>query len=336
MNESASIKNSTAVVTGANGFIGSHLVDHLVGLGCRVNALVRKTSDLKWLRPSPQVRLHTADLTQPSSLNDCLREAEYVFHCAGLTRAKTRGEFFKVNADACEPFYKACADHGKRIKAVVHLSSLAAVGPGTYEKPIDETSPCRPLTHYGKSKLAGEEIARSYSSSLPIIIIRPPVVYGPREKNFFDYLKTVGKGWDVRIGKARKELSLIYCLDLARAMAESALRPDREDNIYFVTDGDIHSWEDVAGTVAKILNVRPRTIIIPEKFLFFTACLMEGLAWLSPKPALIDRQRTLDICQSSWTASPKKFFNDYNFKPQYDLQRGLSETLAWSREQGWL
>ena len=336
MNELAPLENSNAVVTGANGFIGSHLVDVLSEHGCRVHALVRKTSNLRFLQKSSKVLLHTIDLTRPDSLAPSLEQADFVFHCAGLTKAKTREEYFKINADACLPFYESCASMGKKIKAVVHLSSLASVGPKGDQGVINETSPCRPLTFYGKSKLAGEEAALKFSSSLPMIVLRPPVVYGPRESNFFTYLRAVQKGWNIKIGTVHRELSLIHAWDLVRAMVKAALHLPPKENVFFVTDGNTYSWDDVVDTLIKILGVQARTIVIPEKVLGTIASLSEFLAWFGISPALFDRQRVIDVRQSSWTASSQKFFDTFGFRPLFGLERGLRDTLDWYKKNNWL
>ncbi|MFQ5671589.1 MAG: NAD-dependent epimerase/dehydratase family protein [Nitrospinales bacterium] len=335
MNEPAKIDPATVLVTGASGFIGSHLVDYLLSLGCTVHCLVRKTSDLRWL-DSSRVHLHTADLTRLERLGDGLEDAEYLFHCAGLTQARTRQEYFRINADLCSPFYSNCVARGKRLKAVVHLSSLAAVGPAEPDRPVNEETPCRPLTFYGQSKLAGEEIARQFSSSLPIVILRPPVVYGPRENNFFVYLRTVSRGWNIKIGRTRRDLSLIYVADLVRAMVMAAAAPRQEENIFFVTDGNTYSWEDVAQAAMRALGVKARSLRVPEGALMPLALLCETLARFGTKPALLDRQRLIDICQSSWTASCEKFMDQYEFQPRYDLNAGLAKTLDWYKNHRWL
>lgn len=334
MSAPATIDNSTVLVTGATGFIGSHLVDYLLSRGCTVHCPVRKTSGLQWLDPS-RVRLHTADLTQPGGLGDCFEHTEYVFHLAGVTKAKSEEEYYRINADACASLYKSCAADGKRLKAVVHISSLSAVGPGTPERPVDENTPCKPLTFYGKSKLAGEKIAEQFSSSLPIVILRPPVVYGPRERDFFTYLKMVHGGWNLKIGWTRRSLSLIYVRDLVRAMVQAAICPAREDKFFFITDGAIYSWEDVAQTAMRILDVHTRSFTIPEMALTSIALFSEALACFSSKPPLLDRQKLIEIRQSAWTASSEKFFNQYEFQPQYDLNKGLAETLDWYKKHHW-
>ena len=140
MNGISSLENTTAVVTGSTGFIGSHLVDYLVEHGCTVHALVRETSDQKWLNKSDQVKIHVVDLLQNSPI-DCLQEADYLFHCAGLTKAKTRDDYFSGNVNTCEVLYEKCVGTGSNLKAIVHLSSLAAAGPSVQGEPAQEKKP---------------------------------------------------------------------------------------------------------------------------------------------------------------------------------------------------
>ena len=331
MTDLSHLKGATALVTGANGFIGSHLVDQLLAAGCTVHGLVRESSNLKWLDAS-QVHLQKVDLARPDFIVPAMEELDYVFHCAGLTKAKSRSGYFQVNATACSNLYEQCKKRGGRIKGIVHLSSLAATGPSPQGNLVDETTPCRPVTFYGQSKLAGEEIA--LSQSLPVTVIRPPVVYGPREENFFTFIKLIQKGWGLQIGKAGKELSLIYVADLVQAMLQ-ACHPSRQAS-YFVTDGRVHAWDQVAKECARIMNVRIRTLKVPEGALTPVALFFELLARFSSKPALFDRQRMIDIRQSSWSASPAKFFKEFDFEPQYELSRGLTETINWYQQEKWL
>ena len=145
MNGISPLENTTVVVTGATGFIGSHLVDRLVEYGCTVHALVRETSDRKWLNKSAQVKVHIVDLLQTSPI-DCLQEADYLFHCAGLTKAKTRDDYFCGNVYPCEILYERCVAIGTNLKAIIHLSSLAAAGPSVQGEPAQEKNSCKPVT----------------------------------------------------------------------------------------------------------------------------------------------------------------------------------------------
>ncbi|MBC8286443.1 MAG: SDR family NAD(P)-dependent oxidoreductase [Nitrospinae bacterium] len=335
MNDLLHLKGATALVTGANGFIGSHLVDQLLASGCTVHGLVRESSDLKWLDAS-KVHLHRADLARADFIVPAMGELDYIFHCAGLTKAKSRSDYFQVNATACSNLYEQCQKHGGQIKGIVHLSSLAATGPSPQGGLVDEITPCRPVTFYGQSKLAGEEIAIQYSQSLPLAVIRPPVVYGPREENFFTFIKLIQKGWGLQIGRAGKELSLIYVSDLVDAMLTASDPSKQKGHSYFVTDGRVYVWEQVAKECARILNVKVKTLRVPEAALVPVALFFEAWSSFSSKPALFDRQRMIDIRQSSWSASPENFFKMFDFEPQYELSRGLTQTIKWYQKEKWL
>jgi nucleoside-diphosphate-sugar epimerase len=336
MQQHSTIDHATVFVTGASGFIGSHLVDALLARQCTVHCLVRRTSDLRWLDRA-KVHIHYGNLEGNFSLKKCLQETDYVFHCAGLTIAKTRQEFFRVNAHACKSLYEQCVQYGKHLKRIVHISSLASVGPARPDQPVDENTPTRPVTYYGKSKLAGEEIALTFASTLPLVILRPPVVYGPREVNFFAFIDAIAKGWNLKIGPEDRVLSFIYVADLIEAMLRAATRPvpgkDTEKNVYFITDGNCYHWKDMVEIAAKILNVRPRSICIPDGLLAFAALMLEFLSIYQKKAPLLDSQRVIDIRQSTWTASSNKFFDRFEFQPQYDLKSGLEETVSWHKEQ---
>ena len=335
MSEILSLKNAAVVVTGATGFIGSHLIDYLVGQGCTIHALVRETSDQRWLNKSGQVKIHVVDLAQSSSIS-CLEKTDYLFHCAGLTNAKTRDDYFCGNVYSCEVLYERCVAIGGNLKAIVHLSSLAAAGPSEDGKQVDETTPLNPITFYGKSKKSGEEIALKYSLSLPIKVIRPPVVYGPREENLYTFFKLVKKGWGLQIGKTPKLLSLIYITDLVQSMMEVCGPCTSQKKIYFVTDGKSYSWEDIAKSAAEKMNTSIKILKVNESVLVPIAIIFEILAMFSSKPALFDRQRMIDIKQSCWTASPKNFFRDFDFKPKFELAAGLACTLDWYLQKKWL
>jgi len=253
-----------------------------------------------------------------------------------LTKAKTRNDYFDGNVKSCEILYKRCLEFGNNLKAIIHLSSLAAAGPSIEGEPAQEKNGCNPVTYYGESKFAGEKIALKFASSLPIVIIRPPVVYGPRETNFFVYLKTLSKGWNIKVGTNRRELSLIYVADIVRAMVQAAVCYPQSSRLYYVTDGESYTWKDISDSAMRTLNVLAKPLVVPEMLLPLLSFIFEVLALFGTKPALFDRQRVIDVCQTSWVASPKEFFKSHMFHPKYTLESGLKETIDWCRKNNWL
>ena len=175
------------LVTGATGFIGSHLAERLLADGHRVRCLVRRTANRRWLG-DPRLELADGSITEPSSLPAAVAGIDIIFHVAGLTAARSREEFFRGNHDGTKNMLEAAARAGKPLR-FVHVSSQAAAGPSPTATPIDESFPCRPITAYGESKRAAEEEVLKYADQFPITIVRPPAVYGPRDNGVYTFFR---------------------------------------------------------------------------------------------------------------------------------------------------
>ena len=182
------------LITGANGFIGSHLVEYLSRHDYEISCLIRKTSNLQWLEKS-SVEFITGEITDKTSLVHAVTEKDYIFHLASLTKAISPVDYYRVNTEGAKNLLQACAMHNPALKRFVLVSSQAAAGPSPSEKAIDETFPPHPITDYGKSKWEAEKIAREYMEKIPITIIRPPAVYGPRDRDVYVQFKMVKGGW---------------------------------------------------------------------------------------------------------------------------------------------
>ncbi|MBL7995744.1 NAD-dependent epimerase/dehydratase family protein [bacterium] len=324
-----------ALVTGATGFIGSHLVESLIAKKYEVICTVRPTSDLVWLK-GLNCRLVQGDITDRESLIAPVREAEYIFHVGGITKAKKEADYYKINADGSRILYEVCLEHNPGIKKIVHLSSLAAGGAALTVRPRNETDTDSPLTYYGKSKLEGEKYALQYSKLLPITILRPPAVYGPREKDIFFYFQLISKHLKPQLGWNKKYLSMIYVSDLVNAILLAAEAPKSNGQIYYVDDGCVYSWQDLSMEIQRAMQTWTLPLLVPEWLITVAAYIGEAWASLTSKPALLNRQKIIELKQKSWATSSEKIRNELGFQSEYDLKKGCTETVKWYREQGWI
>ena len=178
-----------ALVTGGTGFIGSHLAEALLQRGVQVRCLVRKGSDLKWLK-GLSVEIITGDCSDKASLREAVKEIDEIFHLAGITKAVKEKTYFEVNAFGTENLIHACLENSPRIRKFIYLSSRdaeARVGMAIKRKNSDR---CEPISAYGQSKRRGEELALVHAhENVPSLFYGLPGFYGPRDKDFYMLLQ---------------------------------------------------------------------------------------------------------------------------------------------------
>lgn len=327
--------NLSALVTGSNGFVGSHLVEGLQERGYRVRCLVRKTSNLRWLS-GVEAEYVYGDIAERGSLQGAVRDVDVIFHAAGLTNAKNRQEYFRANAEGTGNLVKACLEAKPGIRRLVYVSSQAAVGPGNDEQPLNETAPCRPITDYGESKLEGEKVVLQYSSQMPITIIRPPAVYGPRDTDMLGFFKVAGKGFRISFGGGESFVSLVYVKELVDGIIRAAENSKSAGQTYFIADERVYSWREAFSIIAKVLNKRTIPLRIPKSVVLFLAFISENFSRVLGKTAAFNTQKAKEITQRYWGLDVSKAKTDLGFSPEYDLKRGAAETVRWYREKGWL
>jgi dihydroflavonol-4-reductase len=330
-----------AFVTGGTGFIGSHLVELLVNCGYQVTCTVRETSNLRWLQPLldeklPRIQLVTADLSNPDSPIPSLQDVDLVFHLAGLTKAFNADEYNLANAGATKRMIEACLAENRGITRFLYCSSLAASGPSPDGRQISEDTQPQPLTDYGRSKLKGETITREYADRLPITIIRPPAVYGPRDKDIYLFFQCVRKGILPIIGNSQRQLSLVYVKDLVGGIHTAAVSDRAVGETYFLTDGVVHSWWDVAQAISGELKKRPLPLRVPFFLLDVVAIFTEAIAKFTGEPATLNRQKMIDLKQQYWICDSTKAEKEIGYCAKHPLEKGIEETARWYLDNGWL
>lgn len=323
------------LVTGANGFVGSHLVEGLLDRGYQIRCLIRKTSNLKWLS-GLEVEYVYGDIAERNSLEEAIKDVDIIFHSAGLTKAKSRDDYFKVNAEGTQNLMEVCLEENPKLQRFVYISSQAAAGPGEDERLKDETASCRPVSYYGESKLEGEKIVLNHSSKLPVTIIRPPAVYGPRDTDMLGFFKVVNSGFRISFGKGESYISLVYVKDLADGIILAAENPKAVGQTYFIADDKVYSWREAFNIIAEVLNKKTIPLKIPNSIVFFLAFLAEKLYRLIGKTPAFNTQKAKEITQRYWGLNVSKAKTELGFIPKFPLDRGTAETVKWYRESGWL
>ena len=325
----------TSLVTGANGFAGSHMAQYLLDRGHRVICLIRKTSNLSFLK-GMNVEFRYGDVTDQQSVADALEGVEYVFHFAGKTKAKSADEFMWVNAVGTKNLAEACRAEEVKVKMLVYVSSLAACGPQQTDLPVDENMTPRPITVYGRSKLAGEEyIKRICGGAVRWCIVRPTGVYGPRDEDFFIYFKMICRGWKVLISGADRKVSVIHALDLAQICYRAATKSPHGET-YMASDGNSYTWEELSSKMARIMRKKTKTITIP---LWFTsiAIFFSGLTKSrKSKPSILNREKLKEIRARGWAVDASKARDLLGYVPEFSIDDGFKHAFFWYKRQGWL
>lgn len=326
-----------ALVTGASGFVGSHLCDLLLEKNFEVRCLIRKTSNLRWLENKP-FELFNGSLDDIETLNSAVRGMDYIFHVGGLVAARDYQEFLKGNCDGTKNLLDATLANAPNIKRFLFLSSLAAVGPSTsLIEPVNEDSERRPITSYGKSKAAAEEEVIKMMDKLPITVVRPPAVYGPRDYASADLFKVIKTGIGTLIGFTPKYTSIIHVSDLVRGILDAAEADNTIGQIYFVSHNGFFTWNEIARCIQSGLGKKKLILIkIPHPIVLSIAGLSGLIGKITGKPRVFNYEKGIDFIQNYWICSIDKAKKDFGFRPLIELVDGMKQTAIWYKEHGWI
>jgi dihydroflavonol-4-reductase len=332
-----------ALVTGASGFIGSTLIEELGTLGFDVYALMRSTSSSANLEGLRFQKLE-GDLSNEESLKKALRKVpdlKYVFHLAGATSGPNRNFYFEQNARGTERLARAVSEECSHLTRFVHVSSLAAAGPSGSTRLREESEPDHPVSAYGESKLEGEREVLKYKNQFPITIIRPPMVYGPRDKGVFLIIKTVSRSlMPIMTGSSpdgSKYYSLIHSKDLARGIVQAALAKDvPSGEVVYWSGDDVVTYRQLLGTMAEKLGVDPWAFKIPKVAVFAGAIAGSVLGRVSRKTFALNLDKLNEIRPDFWICSNQKAKKALGFTPEFSLSSGMANTIDWYRRQKWL
>ena len=323
------------LVTGGTGFVGSHLVERLLRNGYAVTCLVRDLRRLGWLE-GMDVQLIQGDCTRPETLVDAVRGVSFVFHCAGLTKAIRARNYYIVNHNGTKNLLEACARYNFAIEKFILVSSQAAAGPSPDGRPVDETTIPHPVSDYGKSKLLAEEEALTYKDRFPVLIIRPPSVYGPRDTDVYELFRWASRGVTIEMTGEARYFNLCYVEDLTAALLLSAGHGTKSGSVYFVAEKRAYSWSEFMAVLLSTGGVKARTIKLPYGAAYLVGFASEIASLFTQRPALANRQKVREAAQRYWLCDVDKTENELRFRAEYPLQKGLELTWQWYRKNSWL
>jgi nucleoside-diphosphate-sugar epimerase len=365
-----------ALVTGATGFIGPHLVRELRRQDVEVACLRRAASAVEQIVPLG-VRLHEGDITNLDTLGQAIDGANVVFHLAGLTRALSRRQLHAVNVEGTRNVLTACAA-ATNPPVVVVVSSLAAAGPSPSGKPRSEEQAPAPVSQYGRSKRAAEIVAHEFADRLPITVVRPPLVFGQGDPSVLAMFRPIRRfGVHLVPGYADRRLSVIHAADLAAALVAAgsphALRihaqsappggrggrlqasgfgrqdlagyqscsPEPEvrslrQGYYHVACDEHPTYAEWGGRIATALGRRTLVVRTPEWVAWGTAGLNEIVARVRRWPHVFNWDKAREATAGSWICSAERAKRELGWSCAAHLDARLAETVAWYRRQGWL
>ncbi|MBI3189813.1 MAG: NAD-dependent epimerase/dehydratase family protein [Ignavibacteriales bacterium] len=323
------------LITGATGFIGSHLTESLHEKGYQLRCLIRKTSSLEWLKHLP-IEYVYGDLFDEKVLQSVVQDVDYVYHLAGITKAKTKEEYFRGNHLATKNLLRAVLKFNPNVKRFVHISSQAAVGPSLNGKAVDEQTPFHPITTYGISKMEAEKECLQLMNKLPITITRPPAVYGPRDKDVFEFFNTMNKGLQPMIGFGKKYVSLVHVKSLVDGIILAGEHPKGVGQTYFISSEQFYHWKEIGELTASIMQKKVFRLKVPIWGVYVIGLFAEIFSKFSSKPALLNLEKVKDIIQDAWTCDISKAMNEVGYRESISLGKGIRETVEWYRTSGWL
>ncbi|HUO58913.1 MAG TPA: NAD-dependent epimerase/dehydratase family protein [bacterium] len=325
---------SPALITGASGFVGSHLAEALARAGVKVRLLVRKTSRLPFTI-TPQTQLCYGDVTDLDSVRRAVKGVKVVYHLAGILRGSNFERLKSVNAEGTRNVCQAVEEEAKGFRKFVFVSSLSAAGPAREGRPIEESDPCRPVSDYGRTKMMGEQIALSYRKKFPVTVLRPAAVYGPREADIFAYFKMVRQG-AVFLPALRQKVSFIHVLDLVDAIVRAAHSPKAKGNVYFVSDGKSYTWEEFSSFAGRALGRSYFTFKVPLGIVKMVAIFGELGERLTGKATMLNLDKVQEAYYPMWVCSTRKIERELGFKPRFEISRGIEDAARFYRSAGWL
>ena len=324
------------LVTGGSGFLGSHVAEQLARAGHKVRALVRKSSDVKFLKSIAGVELAYGAVEDKDAVAKASEGVDAIVHSAGLVKAKRPENFVETNVDGTRNLLEIALDRRARIKRFVFVSSLAAHGPSDDGHAIAHDREPRPVTHYGRSKLAAEKLVVAAKDDLSVTVIRPPAVYGPRDQEMFTFFEAVSKGFMPVLGDGTQRLSVIFGADAADACIKALFVPHQSGRAYYIEDGAIYTQPQMADILERVLGKKAFRMKVPMGIVRLAAHATQLYGRARDRAVMLTPDKVNELGAPHWVCSAEPIKQELGWAPSVQWEEGARQTADWYRTAGWI
>ena len=318
-------------ITGASGFLGSHVVDLLAAHGHDLKLLLRPTSRLEFLE-GVDFQRSDGDVRDVPSLQRAIEGVEAIVHVAGLTSALSAPDYEAVNAVGTANLVQLARTAG--VERLIYVSSLAALGPspdGRSRPP----EPAQPVSAYGRSKLQAEYAVRAERHRMNVAVLRLPVIYGPRDRGLLPFFKFAKLGFVPLYGEGLNQISWVHVQDAAGAIVTALEHSERSGSVYTLSDGSPHTWRDLAAALGSALGSQLKLIAIPPSLFAAAGSAADGLGRLIKRPLPLSAEKVTEMRQKFWIGDNDLISEELGWKPAIGTEEGIAQTLYWYRQHGW-
>lgn len=325
----------TILLTGGTGFVGSHIAEQLSAAGRKVRALARKTSDTTFLRSLDGVELVEGAVDDRASLDKAAEGVEAVIHCAGLVKARGADEFRLVNTVGTENVLAAARKHGAR--RFVYVSSQTVAGPSdSAGTPLRSSAAPRPVTHYGRSKLAAEEAVGGAKDEIETVILRPAATYGPRDREILAFFKAIKAGILPYMGSTENKLSMIYGADCATACVRALDAKVPSGATFFLDDGRVYRFAELIEHAERAMGRRAFVRFpLPRRVIHTAALFSELYGRVTNKAVMLTRDKCNELFDQ-WVCDSSDAQQALGWRPEVPFDVGARLTADWYKNAGWV
>ncbi len=324
------------LLTGANGFVGSHILERLLGMNASVVALLRETSDTRFIETYlDRVEVVRGDLSQLERLQAALDDVTHVVHCAGATKALREQDLFVANRDGVANLIRLTNQHARRLQRFVHISSLAAGRPATTHAPAQEDDPPDPQSVYGQSKRAAEEVVVHQCRS-DYVILRPGAVYGPRDREFLPLFSAASRGFAPLFGGGKQELSLVFASDVAAAADAALTAPLTGRWVVNVASAEVITTRELTLAIADAYHRKAIAFSLPWTFLRLACWVQSSWARVTRRPTVLAHHKFRELSTPGWVCDTTRLRTLLGNPCTTGLTEGIRNTKEWYAAERWL